>query len=98
MFTFGMTKGEQTRQRIVDRALELLEQRGYENTTLREIAEAAGVSIGLAYRYFDCKEALALVLYEQLSDEVARRTRLPAGSVGERWAALERTRFKVLGP
>jgi AcrR family transcriptional regulator len=98
MFTFVMTKGEQTRQRIVERALELFEQRGYENTTLRDIADAAGVSIGLAYRYFDRKEALALVLYESLSDEVARKVRLPEGTVGERWAALERTRFKVITP
>ncbi len=99
MFTFvTTTKGEQTRQRIVDRALELFEQRGYDATTLRDIADAAGVSIGLAYRYFRRKEELVLSLYEQLSEEVARRAKLPDGSVGTRWAALEHTRFKVLAP
>ena len=91
-------KGEQTRQRIVEQALALFEQRGYAETTLRDIADAAGVSIGLAYRYFRRKEELVLVLYTQLSEEVARRAKLPEGSVGMRWAALERTRFKVLGP
>ena len=91
-------KGAQTRQRIVDRALELFEKRGYAETTMSDIADAAGVSIGLAYRYFDRKEGLALALYEQLSDEVARRVKLPDGSVGERWTALEQMRFKVLGP
>ncbi|MDQ3336572.1 MAG: TetR/AcrR family transcriptional regulator [Myxococcota bacterium] len=91
-------KGAQTRQRIVERALELFERRGYAETTMSDIADAAGVSIGLAYRYFDRKEGLALALYEQLSEEVARRVKLPDGSVGERWAALELMRFKVLGP
>ena len=92
------TKGEDTRKRIVDQALELFETRGYPETTLRDIADAAGISIGLTYRYFGRKEELALVLYERLSEEVARRVKLPVGSVGTRWAALERMRFKVLGP
>jgi len=93
-----MAKGEDTRQRIIERALALFESRGYEATTLRDIADAAGVSIGLTYRYFDRKEELALALYERLSEEVERRVKLPEGSIGERWAALERMRFKVLGP
>ena len=71
-FTFvTTTKGEQTRQRIVDAALALFEQRGYAETTLRHIADKADISIGLAYRYFRRKEELVLVLYEQLSAEVA---------------------------
>ena len=98
MFTFVTTKGEQTRQRIIDHALELFEQRGFHETTLRDIADAAGISIGLAYRYFRRKEELALALYVQLSEEVARKVKLPAGSVGERWAALCHMRFKVLAP
>ncbi len=93
-----MAKGEETRQRIVDKALALFETRGYDQTTLRDIADAAGVSIGLAYRYFDRKEELALTLYERLSEDVERKVRLPDGTVGERWAALEKMRFKVLGP
>jgi AcrR family transcriptional regulator len=97
-FTFAMSKGEQTRQRIVERALELFASRGFAETTMLDIAEAAGVSTGLAYRYFARKEELVLALYERLSEEVAQRLRLPEGSVGTRWAALERTRFTVLGP
>ncbi len=92
------TKGEQTRRRIVDTALALFEQRGYAETTLRDIADKAGISIGLAYRYFRRKEELVLALYEQLSAEVAHKLKLPEGGVGKRWAALERTRFRVLAP
>jgi AcrR family transcriptional regulator len=97
MFTFVM-KGEQTRQRIVATALARFERHGYAETTLRDIAEEAEISIGLAYRYFRRKEELVLALYDQLSAEVAAKVRLPEGTVGERWAALERTRFKVLAP
>ncbi len=98
MFTFVTFKAEQTRQRIVERALELFAERGYAETTLRDIAQAADVSIGLAYRYFRCKEELVLALYQQLSEEVGLRLDLPAGTIGQRWAALERARFSVLGP
>lgn len=98
-FTFvTTTKGEQTRQRIVDTALALFEQHGYAETTLRDIADKADISIGLAYRYFRRKEELVLALYEQLSMEVANKLKLPDGTVGQRWATLERTRFKVLAP
>jgi AcrR family transcriptional regulator len=97
-FTFVSFKAEQTRQRIIDRALELFAGKGYRETTLADIAAAAGVATGLAYRYFRRKEELVLSLYEQLSDEVAERLRLPEGTVGARWAALERMRFSVLGP
>ncbi len=98
MFIYVTTKGEHTRQRIVDTALALFEQRGFAETTLRDIADAADISIGLTYRYFRRKEELVLALYEQLSADVAAKVKLPEGTVGERWAALERTRFKVLAP
>jgi AcrR family transcriptional regulator len=91
-------KAEQTRQRIIDRALQLFADKGYAETTLRDIAVAAGVATGLAYRYFSRKEELVLALYEQLSEEVAERLDLPEGSLGARWAALERTRFAVCAP
>jgi AcrR family transcriptional regulator len=98
-FTFAMTfKAEQTRQRIIDRALKLFAEKGFHETTMTDIAKAAGVATGLAYRYFRRKEDLVLALYEQLSEEVAERVRLPEGTVGARWAALERTRFAVIGP
>jgi AcrR family transcriptional regulator len=91
-------KGAQTRQRIVDCALELFEERGYSATTLRDISDAAGVAIGLTYRYFRRKEELALELYDRLSAEVASRVKLPDGTIAERWAAIEHKRFEVLAP
>jgi AcrR family transcriptional regulator len=92
------TKGERTRQKIIDQALALFEQRGYVETTLRDIADATEISIGLAYRYFRRKEELVLALYERLSEQVERKTKLPEGSIGARWAVLEHMRFKTLAP
>jgi len=48
-------KGEQTRALILNTALDLLRERGYERTTMRAIANQAGVSLGNAYHYFGSK-------------------------------------------
>jgi AcrR family transcriptional regulator len=58
-------KGEQTRERILDAALELFRTRGYAETTMRQIADAAGVAVGNAYYYYASKDALILAFYER---------------------------------
>ena len=63
-------KGELARQRILESALRLFVSRGYEETTMREIAAEAGYSPGLTYRYFARKEELVLVLYQNLDEEL----------------------------
>ena len=45
-----------TRQDIADAALELFERKGYENTTVEQIAEASGVSLRTFYRYCSSKD------------------------------------------
>ena len=49
-------KKQQTRETIVRVALELFAQRGYDETTLAEIAEAADVSPRTIFSYFESKE------------------------------------------
>jgi AcrR family transcriptional regulator len=49
---------DQTRDRIVDAAYRTLVKLGYHNTSMKEIAEEAGVAPGLAHYYFDSKEDL----------------------------------------
>ncbi len=56
-------KGEQSRAAIFDAALDLFQERGYEATTMRAIAERAGVSLGSSYHYFASKEHLVLEFY-----------------------------------
>lgn len=62
-------KGEQTRERILDAALELFRERGYQETTMRAIAEAASVAVGNAYYYFRAKEHLVQAFYERTHEE-----------------------------
>lgn len=62
-------KGEQTRARILDAALALFRKNGYERTTMRAVAEAAGVSLGNAYYYFASKEALIQAFYGRTHEE-----------------------------
>jgi AcrR family transcriptional regulator len=67
----SLRKSDQTRQRILTRALAVFRERGFEAATMREIARAAGVAVGAAYYYFDSKDALVMAFYEQAQDEMA---------------------------
>lgn len=62
-------KGDQTKALILETALHLFRERGYEETTMRAIAEKAGVSLGNAYYYFRSKEYLIQAFYQRLHDE-----------------------------
>ncbi|MEZ4669862.1 MAG: TetR/AcrR family transcriptional regulator [Anaerolineae bacterium] len=82
-------KAQETRQRIFDTAVRLFMEKGYEETTMRDIAAAAGCSLGLTYRYFASKEDLVLALYRQLSvDTKARIAELPPAPLGERFQLI----------
>lgn len=59
-------KAEVTRAKIVDAALSLFAERGFEQTTMRLIADRAGVSVGNAYYYFRSKEDLMQAYYQSL--------------------------------
>jgi len=56
-------RGETSRAAIFGAALELFQERGYEATTMRAIADRAGVSLGSSYHYFASKEHLVLEFY-----------------------------------
>jgi AcrR family transcriptional regulator len=56
-------RGETSRAAILSAALDLFQERGYEATTMRAIAQRAGVSLGGSYHYFPSKEHLVLEFY-----------------------------------
>jgi AcrR family transcriptional regulator len=64
----GTAKAGETRNRILSAALNLFRDRGFDETSMREIAAAANVAIGAAYYYFDSKEALVMAFYHQAND------------------------------
>jgi AcrR family transcriptional regulator len=52
------TKGERTRRRILEMAVDCFGRRGYRATSVSEIARAANLTQAASYAYFDNKEAL----------------------------------------
>jgi AcrR family transcriptional regulator len=66
-------KAESTRGRILTAALELFRERGFDQTTMRDIAAAADVAIGAAYYYFESKEALVMAFYQEANAEMHER-------------------------
>jgi AcrR family transcriptional regulator len=54
-----MSKGEITRQRILELAAPLFNERGFAGCSMADIMEATGLEKGGIYRHFDSKEALA---------------------------------------
>jgi AcrR family transcriptional regulator len=56
-------RGETSRAAILSAALDLFQERGYEATTMRAIAERSGASLGSSYHYFPSKEHLVLEFY-----------------------------------
>lgn len=62
-------RSRRTREKIIEAAIELFEQRGFEKTTSNDIAAAAGVSIGSFYVYFTDKRQVLLLAIERLISE-----------------------------
>ncbi|WEO95738.1 TetR family transcriptional regulator [Streptomyces sp. FXJ1.172] len=63
------SKSEQTRALILETAMRLFQERGYDKTTMRAIAKEAGVSVGNAYYYFAGKEHLIQGFYDRIAAE-----------------------------
>jgi AcrR family transcriptional regulator len=92
-------QGTLARDRLYAIAIRLIGERGYEATTLREIAKEARVSVGLLYRYFPSKQAVILALYEELSVAYARQAAaMPAGRWRDRFLFALKTSIEVLEP
>ena len=63
-------KAEETGRRILDAALELFRQEGYDVTTMRGIARKAGVATGAAYYYYPSKDAIVMDFYQRSCAEM----------------------------
>ena len=60
------------RRQIADAAVQLFIKHGFHKTTTRQIARAAGASIGSLYEYFTCKEDILYLVCETIHAEVER--------------------------
>ena len=92
-------QGQEMRERLYETAIRLISKHGYESTTLRTVADNAGVSVGLLYKYFPNKRAVVIELYDRLSAEfVSRVADAKAGKWRDRFIFALKTSLDVLGP
>ncbi len=61
-------RAEDTRRKIYEAAMELFRQKGFDETTMRDIAAKAGVALGGAYYYFSSKDAIVLAFYREMQE------------------------------
>jgi AcrR family transcriptional regulator len=61
-------RAEDTRRKIYEAAMELFREKGFEETTMRDIAAKAGVALGGAYYYFSSKDAIVLEFYREMQE------------------------------
>jgi AcrR family transcriptional regulator len=91
--------GSERRDEILGIAAELFAERGFAATTVREIADAAGILSGSLYHHFDSKESMADELVRGLLERVLARYRAIVGANDEPVAtlrALVRTAFELI--
>ena len=82
------------RQRIIDAAGALLEQRDYEQIQVRDVADAAHFAVGTVYRYFSSKEHLYAAVLHSWGSRFGEVSRAPEGA--DPLARLETRMRKVL--
>jgi AcrR family transcriptional regulator len=63
-------RSKQTREKIIQAAIHLIQNNGYEKTSSNEIAAEAGVSVGSFYTYFADKRQLLLTIFDRLADDL----------------------------
>lgn len=63
-------KRAKSRRLLVETALSLFSENGYEATSIRRIAAGAGVSLGLMYNYFSSKEELLLEIFRLGNEDI----------------------------
>ncbi len=94
-------RAELTRAAIVEAALRLFRENGYEAATMRAIAQQAGVSTGNAYYYFGSKDELIQEFYlrNHAEHEAACRSLLEAEQgFAERLRGTLRALIQVMDP
>ena len=63
-------RSSKTRDKILQAAFSVLSRQGYENSSIKEIAEEAGVAQGLVHYYFKSKQQLVLAVLAEVCREM----------------------------
>lgn len=68
-------KARRTREQILEASLALFKERGFDATSMRDIAERAGISLGSTYYYFRSKQELVFAFYADTQAAAEERNR-----------------------
>lgn len=69
------SKADQTSEKLLELCLAQFQKKGFDGTTMRDLAKAAGLSPGAFYYHFRSKEAVVQVFYEKSFLEFSDRCR-----------------------
>nr|WP_076784761.1 TetR/AcrR family transcriptional regulator [Parafrankia discariae] len=75
------SRGDQTRQRVLEATLRCVAEVGYARATIREIARAAGMTSGSLYHYFPNKAELVKETFHDIAQQTIPRFTLAVESV-----------------
>ena len=93
-----MKKSDATRKRLLARALVLFQKKGVEQTTMRDIAKAAGLSLGAAYYYFPSKDALVFAYYEDIQRDMEQLGERAEGTLREKLGTIFHGKLEDIRP
>jgi len=95
-------KKEQTKERILQAALDLFKEKGLEGTTTKEISRKAGIAEGTLFNYFETKEDLALYFFQKETEDLIAwfkaETRLQKAPLSEKLFAIIHRQLEYLEP
>jgi AcrR family transcriptional regulator len=97
----GTARAEDTRRKIYEAAMELFREKGFEQTTMRDIAAQAGVALGGAYYYFSSKDAIVLAFYAEMQQAINQPVLASLAGrkkLGERIRSVLDKRLELLEP
>jgi len=80
--------GIESKKKIIDAAMAVFSTKGYAKANIREIAKAAGISVGGVYLYFRNKEELYKSLINKWMQDIGSRLEVTVGSAGSAVEAL----------
>ena len=93
-------QSEQTRRQIIDTAAHLFAAKGFQGTSMSELASATGLTKGAFYHHFESKDdlfhAVVQSIQEKWADAVAREA-LQAGHALDQLSALLTSHAHLLG-
>ncbi len=94
-------KADLTRERIMQSALRLFTEKGYKETTMRDIAARSSLAVGAAYYHFRTKDELVFAFYaatHEEAEEQIERILVEKKKFADRVEAVLRFKLDQLGP